>query len=471
MPTLPRRTKIICTLGPSTDNLEVLKQLLEGGLNVARINTAHGTPAEHGERIDRVRKLASRLKRPLGILVDLPGPKFRLGELPQGSMELRRGMSIVLGNDASSLDAIPVTYPRLAQDVVPGEALYLADGTMKLVVIDIRGGLIHCRVEIGGTIRSHSGINLPDSKISVTLPTEDDLQWIEFACAYKVEWIGVSFVRTAADLVAVRRHLGDEPDRPMLIAKIEKRQALERLESIIEEADGVMVARGDLGVETPLAEVPLAQKRIILEANRRGKPVVTATQMLESMVEHGSPTRAEVTDVANAVLDGTDAVMLSAETAIGAHPVAAVKVLVDVIAATEAQYPYDLILNRFAEKEWSSVADAMSFVACRLAMKVNARAIVVPLKNPETAFRIARFHPEAPIVAFSAEPHLAQQLNVASNVIPLVVPTVSSRDVLGYARQWLLDQELAHRGDLMVVVSDSSRGEEQLSDSLRVVKI
>ncbi|MBI3323729.1 MAG: pyruvate kinase [Candidatus Omnitrophica bacterium] len=464
-----RRTKIVCTLGPSTDEPGVLAQLIEQGLSVARINAAHGAREQHEQRVAAVRESARSLGRPVGILIDLPGPKFRLGTLPSGSLELRLGAEVVLGAESmQGPGVIPVSYKKLVQEVAAGESIYLADGTVKLMAKEIDRGLIHCRVAIGGTVRSGSGINLPESRLSVKLPTEDDLPWLAFAIEQQVEWVGTSFVSTAEDLARIRQGLGSAGETPMVLAKIEKRQALEQLESIIEAADGVMVARGDLGVETPLAEVPIVQKRIIAAANRQGRPVVTATQMLESMVEHPAPTRAEVTDIANAILDGTDAVMLSAETAIGRHPVEVVKVLGAVIEATEASYPYAEKLAQLPESASASVADAVGAVAYRLAFDLRARAIVVPSAPASTVFRIAGFRPQAPIVALGGSARLVQQMAIAWDVCPVLLPSPAQAPV-EFARHWMFEQQLAKPGDRIIVVAASSTG--QGSDSLQVVQL
>ncbi len=465
-----QRTKIVCTLGPSTDDQHVLRRVVEAGVNVARINAAHGSPDEHARRIRVARATAKSLGCPLSILIDLPGPKFRLGRLPQGSLQLQKGQDILLAiGPVAEPQAIPVRFPQLERQVEVGEPVYLADGTVKLIVTRREPRRIRARVAIGGTIRSGSGINLPESDLSVKLPTPDDARWIAFARTHQVEWIGVSFVRTVEDLTRVRRAAGPGATA-MLMAKIEKRQALNRLDEIISAADGVMVARGDLGVETPLAEVPIVQKRIIARANEHGKPVITATQMLESMVENSSPTRAEVTDVANAVLDGSDALMLSAETAIGRHPVEAVQTLRSVIAATEGHYPFGAVMERLSRTTWSSMADAMSFVACRLSFDIQAKAIVAPLEDAATAFRIARFRPQAPVLALSRSSTLVRQLNVVWDVYPLVVPPGAFRAIEA-AKNWLLDKRLARRGDSIILVSTLTKDRGQVRDSLQVTQL
>ena len=465
-----KRTKIVCTLGPATDQPGVLRRFVESGLDIARINTAHGSVDEHTRRIRQLRTIARALRQPIGVLVDLPGPKFRLGSIPGGWMALRRGSDVILGTGpGTEPDTIPVRYPRLHREVQPGETLYLADGTVKLAVVQVSGRRIRCRVTIGGRVRSGSGVNLPESDLAVKLPTAADAKWIAFAKAQRAEWVGVSFVRTVEDIARVRRRIGSLKDHPMLMAKIEKRQALDHLDGIVEAADGVMVARGDLGVETPLEEVPIVQKRIIARANAFGKPVITATQMLESMIEHPSPTRAEVTDVANAVLDGSDALMLSGETAVGRYPVEAVRMLHAVIQATEAHYPFDLLM-RDARAGGVSAADAVGSVACRLSDDVNAKAIIVPLEQPEIAFHMARYRPRAPILALTESPHLAQQLAVAWDVYPLLIAHDTTA-VVAMARQWLFKRRLARKGDTAVVVFASSKVSDQIRDALQVVRL
>jgi pyruvate kinase len=443
---------------------------MEAGVDVARVNTAHGTPEEHARRIDAVRRAAAAIHRPIGVLVDLPGPKFRLGRLANGSQRLQRGADVILATGpVPEPQVIPIRFPHLERQVKPGQPVHLADGTVKLIVTRVEPRRIRCRVSIGGVIRSGSGINLPESDLTVQLPTADDAKWIAFARRCRAEWVGVSFVRTAQDVVRVRRTVGGGRFAPRVMAKIEKAQALECLDDIVQIADGVMVARGDLGVETPLAEVPIVQKRIIAKANEVGKPVITATQMLESMVEHPSPTRAEVTDVANAVLDGSDALMLSAETAIGRHPVEAVQVLRDVIAATESAYPFGAQMERLSRTTWNSMADAVSFIACRLSFDIQAKAIIAPLEDAVTAFRIARFRPQAPVIAISRSAALLRQLTVAWDVYPMLVPERGS--VLTVAREWLLKSRLARRGDSVIIVSTVWPDRGQVRDSLQVATV
>jgi len=414
---LPKhRTKIVATLGPSTDHPGVLEAIIRAGLNVARINAAHGNPEVHAQRIQEVRRLAKSCGLSVAVLLDLPGPKFRLGKLTAAGRDLRRGEMVMLGRPSNDSKILPLSHPSLVNDLRPGDPIFLVDGTVKLEVDRVREGVAYARVEFGGKVRSGSGINLPQTKISVRLPTPEDLRWLQFAVRERVDWVGVSFVRNAAEVQMIRRRLGSGPSAPFVMAKIEKREALANLDSVIGAADGVMVARGDLGVETPLELVPLEQKRIIAKAMELGKPVVTATQMLESMVENSSPTRAEVTDVANAILDGTDAVMLSAETAIGAHPLKAVEVLARIAEATETRYRYETIFKRLSPISKVSAVDAICLSASWLSFDLNASAIVVESTDYHLPFRLARFRPKAPILVTALGIEALPRFSLAWNV-------------------------------------------------------
>ncbi|MBM3858238.1 MAG: pyruvate kinase [Verrucomicrobia bacterium] len=461
------RTRIVCTLGPATDPPGVLERLIRAGMDVARINASHGQHADHARRIQQVRRLARQLAQPVAVLMDLPGPKFRLGDLPGGVRELRPGENIFLAADRSPF-ALPVRHRQLLRALHAGESVYLADGLIRLRVTSRAADRIGCAVLIGGTVRSGSGINVPESKLAPLVPTAADRRHIAFARSVHAEWLGVSFVQSADDLARVRRLL-PRGSSPLVLAKIEKRQALADLDAIVAAADGVMVARGDLGVETDLAEIPLLQKRIIAAANAQARPVITATQMLESMVAHEQPTRAEVTDIANAVLDGTDAVMLSAETAIGRFPVAAVEILQRVLTATETEYATRLALDRLQASDSVSTDDPLSVVTCQLAARLNAKAIIAPDGDIAVAQAIARFRPRAPVLVVSDAAHLCRQLTVVWGVAPLLASARATRRTrLALASRWLLAHRLACPGDVAVVVSASGPG---APDSLQVIRL
>jgi pyruvate kinase len=440
--------------------------MLQEGMDVARLNAAHGSPEVHRRRIRLARQIARRLGVPLAILIDLPGPKHRLGRLPVPSLELRRGKKIFLGPRFNAA-MLPVSEPRFLRELKPGDPIYLADGTVRLGVLRRFKDRLECRVEVGGAVRSGSGMNMPVSKLSVQLPTRQDREWIAFASREKIDWIGISFVRTRKDVQNVRRVLAGRRHRPYLLAKIEKSDALDNLNDIADEADGLMVARGDLGVETPLESVPLAQKRIILVALQKGKPVITATQMLESMVEQATPTRAEVADVANAVLDGTDAVMLSAETAIGAHPTGAVSVLKRVIREAETQYPYEILSSFLSRESWENPVDAVSLMACRLANDQKAQAIIIAPDAQVSAWSLARFRPRSPILTVTHKATQANPQNLLWSVRPIIAPARESgiKAILKRLRR----QGLLRLAAPIVFISASEGHIRQASDSIQII--
>ncbi|SFW21547.1 pyruvate kinase [Nitrosovibrio sp. Nv17] len=478
-----QRTKIVCTLGPATDAPGVIEGLIEYGMDVARVNASHGGHADHARRIRRVREVAGARGQPVAILMDLPGPKFRIGDLADGARTLAEGESAWLAMDERSVPAaadhvLPLRDPELLQALRAGESVFLADGLVELRVAAREAAGIRCEVRAGGTVRSGSGINVPDSTLGELVPTGDDRRHLAFAVAQEIEWVGVSFVQSTGDLARVRACLPVSAggEGPLLVAKIEKRRALADLDAIVAAADGVMVARGDLGVETDLAEIPLVQKRIIAAANICGRPVITATQMLESMVERERPTRAEATDVANAVLDGTDAVMLSAETAIGRFPAAAVRFLARVLAATEREADPGPAHDRMRAGDAAGSRDApegaLGFAACQLAARLGARAIVMPAGTLAGVLGIARLRPRVPLLAVTGSARLYRSLALVRGVAPLFVPAGGGEgdgSGLAQAGRWLVSQGLAAPGDPVVLVAASGSG--GVPDTLRTVRL
>ena len=374
-------------------------------------------------------------------------------------------------------NVLPVRNPELLQALRVGEPVFLADGSIELCVRTTTATHVLCEVVIEGTVRSGSGINIPESALTALVPTDEDRRHLAFAVTQAVEWVGVSFVQSASDLARVRKCLpAGMGTQPLLIAKIEKRLALADLDAIVEASDGLMVARGDLGIETDLAEIPVVQKRIIAAANARGRPVITATQMLESMVEHEHPTRAEATDIANAVIDGTDAVMLSAETAIGRFPIAVVRFLARVLASTEKGYSLRMADDRMrATATASSPDNALSFAACQLAARLGARAIIVPAHTMATALAIARFRPQAPLVVVASSMRLYRSLALVRGVSPLLAIASGSggtelQACVVQAREWLLSHGLAKPDDQVVLVFASGSACEQ-PDTLRTIHL
>jgi len=466
-----QRTKIVATLGPATDPAGVLRECLLAGMDVARLNAAHGTGDEQRRRVVALRKEAQNLGLPAGLLVDLPGPKFRLGSLPGGQRELQRGETVTLSvaKDRGE-NVLPIRDTGILSAVEHGHRLHLADGTVTLRVLKRAGAPVKGEVIVGGLVRSGSGINVPDTDVHIKIPTAMDLRGIEFAAAHKAEWIGVSFVRTPDDIARVRRAFSRSGHTPKIIAKIEKPQALANLDLVLREADGLMVARGDLGVETPLAQVPLGQKKIIGRANAMGKPVITATQMLESMVSQRWPTRAEVTDVANAVLDGTDAVMLSAETAIGKYPVDAIRMLGSVLAATETAYPFQAVLDTRTQKAQPSPEDAVSRAACRLAWDADAAAIILSADTDVLPYSVSRFRPPKPIVVLTDHPMIVRQLALSWGVQPVFAPRHATAS-LEPARRWLLQNGLARRGNPVVWIQSIRRRKEDVKHSIQLATL
>ncbi|HEY5219749.1 MAG TPA: pyruvate kinase [Gemmatimonadaceae bacterium] len=444
-------TKIVCTLGPATATSETLRGLVEAGMNVARINFSHGTHEQHTESIARVRAVADSMGRPIAILGDLQGPRIRIGDIP-APIHLADGSDVVLRpeDDARGTD-IPVTYKRLADDVQVGDRVLVDDGLIELLVLDIKGHRVSARVVHGGELKSHKGMNLPGVQVSAPSITDKDREDVEFAVAQELEYLALSFVRRAEDIAELRALI---PREMLVVAKIEKDSALENIESIVRASDGVMVARGDLGVELPFEEVPFAQKRIIALANKLGRPVITATQMLESMITHPRPTRAEASDVANAILDGTDAVMLSAETAAGTYPRLAVEAMTRIIHEIERQRgaqpreawrePDGKLSNEFAIAAASAAAVSM----------LHAPVLIVFTKSGFSARIVASQRPGVPILVLTDTPRTYRQLALIWGVIPELVPHCATyNEMVRVALDVVRRRQLAAPGDRVVVTA------------------
>jgi len=465
------RTKIVCTLGPASDSPGVLREMAAAGMDVARLNFSHGTREEHGHRARLVREVEEEAGSPLALLQDLQGPKLRIGTLPEDEMTLVEGASLRLTPEGALPDSssVPCPYP-LARDVALNRRIFLADGSLELSVIRIDGEDVICEVVRGGVLRSHQGINLPGTTLAIASVTERDLGDIAFGTILGVDLVAASFIRSAEDLHPLKACFADHPSPPWIIAKIETAQALDNLEAILDEADGVMVARGDLGVEIGLERVPQAQKAIIAEAARRGKIAVTATQMLESMIHHPRPTRAEVCDVANAVFDGTDAVMLSAESAIGDHPVEAVRTLADVSAEAEASPYFRPPLESL--HGFGDLRQAASAAAAAAAADLPAAALVVITLTGRMPRLLSRFDLESPILAFSESTDLLRRLAVVRGVHPLPLPTAESADAMVEAAlARALDKGLLRRGDRVVVSLTAPSASDELTDILHIHKL
>ncbi|HEY0997938.1 MAG TPA: pyruvate kinase [Gemmatimonadaceae bacterium] len=445
------RTKIVCTLGPSSSTRDQLRNLIEAGLNVARLNFSHGTHADHAERIATIRQLSEELNRPVAILGDLQGPRIRIGDLPE-PIQLADGSDVVLVPEGMERDGeIPVTFEELATDVHVGDRILIADGLLELVVLEVEAPRVRARVLHGGRLSSHKGINLPGVHVSVPSITDKDRDDVAFAIEQKLEYLALSFVRRAQDIAELRAML---PPDMLIVAKIEKDVALENIESIIRATDAVMVARGDLGVELPFEEVPIAQKRIITLSNRIGRPVITATQMLESMITNPRPTRAEASDVANAILDGTDAVMLSAETAAGQYPRLAVEAMSRIILEIES-HPRAARRDERAPAETGvptgQAIAAASGVAARM---LGAPCILVITKSGSTARVISAHRPTVPLLALTDSPRTYRQLALVWGVIPELVPHANTyEEMAAVALQRVVRRKLAEPGERVVVTA------------------
>ena len=385
-----RRTKIVCTIGPASRTPETLEQLIRAGMDVARLNFSHGTQAEHLEVITAVRRIAGTLDRSVAILQDLAGLKIRIGEVASGAVTLEAGAPFTLTTREilGSRQEVSVRYPQLVKDVQPGDTLLLSDGDVVLEVIGSTEEDVHCRVITGGTLASRKGVHLPARSITAATFTDKDRDDLAFGIRHAVDYVAVSFVRTAADVLEAREMIQDSGSTMPLIAKIETQSAVTHIDDILDKVDGIMVARGDLGVAIPLPTVPRLQKMLIGKANRAGKPVITATQMLRSMQDSPRPTRAEVTDVANAVLDGTDAVMLSEETATGRFPLEAVTMMAAIATDAESSFPFDAWIHRFGSG--GPLPATVARGACTMAADIDAAAIITYTQSGDTARRVAQ---------------------------------------------------------------------------------
>jgi pyruvate kinase len=423
-----RRTKIVATIGPASSTEEMLFRLIEAGMDAARLNFSHGTHEDHAKSAARVREVQSSLSRPLALIADLQGPKLRIGDLV-APVELEVGETIcVAGEGTARGDDLPVAPAVLGSVLAPGIDVLVDDGHVRLRVEQVENGRAVCRVVTGGIVTEHKGVNVPGVRLPVPCLTDKDLADLDFALDLGVDYVALSFVRSRADVATLRGKIEAAGSEAWVIAKIELKEAVAALEDILDEADAVMIARGDLGVELGTAEVPLIQKRIILAALDRGKPAITATQMLESMVHRPEPTRAEASDVANAVLDGTSAVMLSAETAIGEYPVESVETMATIALAVEPSLGYRHQLP--AASESPTVGRAMSNAACDLAEALAAKAILVPTFTGRTASAVARLRPRRPIVALTHVIGSLQHMAIEWGVTPLEIPESSDVDDL-----------------------------------------
>jgi pyruvate kinase len=466
-----RKTKIVCTIGPATASLSALKNLIQAGMNVARLNFSHGDHKTHRNTIKLIRKAAREVGRPVGILQDLGGPKIRLGEMDDRQLIAGEEVVLTCGEKVQD-DSLPVNYPYLIQDLSEGESILLADGRVELQVLTVGEDRIDAKVIIGGLLTAHKGVNLPTSDLRIAAFTDKDREDLEFGLAEGVDFVAMSFIRHEKDLAPLNERIAKIANRPLVIAKIEKPQAVDRLDPIIASVDGVMVARGDLGVEMPLESVPIIQKKIIRMARRAGKVVITATQMLGSMVDSPRPSRAEVTDVANAILDGTDAVMLSEETAVGKYPIKSVQVLDRVALKTEPTLDPQQFLKDAISKDQPVADAAVSRAAAWMATDLNAALLVAATTSGSTARAMSRFRPWLPIIGLTASPKTYRHLCLSYGVIPALVPAYDDFDeLLWQVNNYLKSESLAKPGDPVILTAGTPLNVTGTTNTVKVLEI
>jgi len=452
-----RRTKIVCTLGPASEEIEVLRAMIRAGLDVARMNFSHGTQEEHYRRLQALRRAAELENKFVAVMLDIKGPKIRVGELEEEKIHLRENREVILTTQdiKGTEERIPVTYNRLPREVSPGDTILLNDGIIVLKVVEISGSDVRCTVISGGDLSSHKGVNVPGVEISLPAVTDKDFKDILWGIDNKVNFVAASFVSKPQDILELRRILeGKNSENINVIAKIESRAGVNNIDHIIAVADGIMVARGDLGVEIPPEEVPLVQKELIEKCNRAGKPVITATHMLDSMVRNPRPTMAEASDVANAIFDGSDAIMLSGETAIGRYPVEAVATMARLARRTEEALQYQKILERRQMGLHKTITEAISHATCTIAMDLKADAILTPTASGSTARMVSKYRPKAPIIALSSNKDTLYHLCLVWGVFPVEIPYLEGTDEMfdvGVAAA--VKEGLVKQGDLVVLTA------------------
>jgi pyruvate kinase len=462
-----RRTKIVATIGPASSTHEMVRALAYAGIDAARLNLSHGTHEDHAARAALVRRVQAELGRPLALIADLQGPKLRIGDLPE-PRNLAVGEEVVIvGDRAAANGEIPIAPAIVSEMLRPGNDVLIDDGLVRLAVENVAGGRARARVVVGGEVSSHKGVNLPGVPIPIPSLTQKDLDDLEFALRLGVDYVALSFVRAAADVRDLQAIIQERGSSARVIAKIEKAEAVDALDEVLAESDALMVARGDLGVEIGAATVPLIQKRIILRCLEVGKPVITATQMLESMIEHAEPTRAEASDVANAILDGTSAVMLSGETAMGAYPIESVRTMDNIARAVEPSMEY-----RHQPPGPTAVTDvrrAMSNAATDLAEALGAKAILAATATGRTASQIARLRPHRPMIGLSHHQSAVQQMALEWGVLPLLMPSaVDVEDLWERTLETARASGVVERGDLVILVAGTA---VNLSGSTNVIKV
>ena len=466
---LKRRTKIVATIGPSTQSEEVISNLIKAGVTTFRLNFSHGDHEDHAERIKTIRKVSKDLDLDIGILQDLQGPKIRLGRFKDGPIRVNNGDRFKLTSEKVDCNAeiANVTYERLTEEVSSGKRILLDDGRVEMIVekVDTKNKLLHCLVTVGGVLSNNKGVNFPDVQLSVKALTEKDKIDLKFGLESGVDWIALSFVRNPSDINEIKDLINKDGYSTPVVAKIEKFEAIDQIDSLLPLCDGVMVARGDLGVEMPAEEVPLLQKELIKKANNLGIPIITATQMLDSMASSPRPTRAEVSDVANAILDGTDAVMLSNETAVGDYPIEAVKTMATIARRIERDYPQKSIDSHLP----STIPNAISSAVSSIARQLDAAAIIPLTKSGATAHNVSKFRPPTPILAITSEKTVARRLQLVWGVTPVLIESHErTSKTFSIAMQIAQEMGILDEGDLVVQTAGTLTGISGSTDLIKV---
>jgi len=468
-----RKTKIVCTIGPASQSREVLRRMILKGMDVARLNFSHGSQESHGQTYFLLRKLSESLGKPLAILQDLQGPKMRIGTVSNGQTLLKKGSTFILTTRQTlgSAQRVYTTYRHLPQDVKPGDPVLLGDGYLRVRVKEVRGTEVITEVVEGGMLKDRMGINLPGTNLSAPSLTSKDLKDLAFGLSLGVDYVGMSFVRQAQDIQGIKRAMARLGREVPVIAKLERPEAISNLGDILKAADGVMVARGDLGVEMPLAQVPILQKEIIKQANQQRRLVITATEMLESMIEHSRPTRAEASDVANAIFDGTDAVMLSGETAAGKYPEKALTMMAE-IASTAESCPLFSKAELLNSPQQDSIPDAVAQAAVQAAERLQARVIVAFTQSGATALFISKYRPSTPIIAFTPHEEVCRRMSLYWGVFPKIMrPIVSTDRLIDEVEKTLLQGKLVKRGDTIVLLMGAPIYKKGTTNLLKILRM
>lgn len=469
-----RKTKIICTIGPASESEEKLRELMLAGMDVARFNFSHGSHEEHKKKFARVITISGELNIPIGTLLDTKGPEIRLRDFQDGRAELVSGQKFILTTEEMLGDnrKASITYKNLKNDIREGMSILIDDGLIEMIVDEIKGEEIICTVVNGGPVSNHKGVNVPNAILSMPYINDSDRADIVFGCEMGFDFIAASFARTKEDILEVRKIL-DENNSPMkVIAKIENMQGIENLEEILSVSDGIMVARGDMGVEVPMEEVPVLQKKMIKMAESQGKHVITATQMLESMIKNPRPTRAEATDIANAIYDGTTAIMLSGESAAGLYPVEAVKTMARIAERTEEDIDYAARMKRRVGNVSPDVTTAISHATCTTASDLKAAAIITVTMSGFTAGMISRYKPSCPIIACTVNPRVCRQLNLSWGVVPLLIEKEEKADDLFEEATHAVERAgYVQRGDVAVLTAGVPLGISGKTNMIRVIEV